>query len=55
MAEGVGFEPTHNGFRDRRAAVTLALMARPLGFEPKSYGFGDRYATITPRPPILII
>ena len=25
LAEGVGFEPTLNGFRDRRAAVTLTL------------------------------
>ena len=25
LAEGLGFEPSHNGFRDRRATVTLAL------------------------------
>ena len=25
LAEGVGFEPTHNGFRDRRATDTLPL------------------------------
>ena len=25
MAEGLGFEPSHNGFRDRRATATLAL------------------------------
>ena len=25
MAEGLGFEPSHNGFRDRRATTTLAL------------------------------
>ena len=25
LAEGLGFEPSHNDFRDRRATVTLAL------------------------------
>ena len=25
MAEGLGFEPSHTGFRDRRATATLAL------------------------------
>ena len=25
MAEGLGFEPSHNDFRDRRATFTLAL------------------------------
>ena len=25
MAEGLGFEPSHNGFRDRRATATLTL------------------------------
>ena len=25
LAEGLGFEPSHNGFRDRRATATLAL------------------------------
>ena len=28
MAEGLGFEPSHNGFRDRRATATLALSVR---------------------------
>ena len=28
MAEGLGFEPSHNGFRDRRATATLALNMR---------------------------
>ena len=28
MAEGLGFEPSHNGFRDRRATATLALSMR---------------------------
>ena len=25
LAEGLGFEPSHNGFRDRRATATLTL------------------------------
>ena len=28
LAEGLGFEPSHNDFRDRRATVTLALSMR---------------------------
>ena len=31
MAEGLGFEPSHNGFRDRRATATLALSMRGRG------------------------
>ena len=30
MAEGLGFEPSHNGFRDRRATATLALNIKQL-------------------------
>ena len=31
MAEGLGFEPSHNGFRDRRATATLALSMNGRG------------------------
>ena len=30
VAEGVGLEPTHNGFRDRRATNTLPLIIRGI-------------------------
>ena len=42
LAEGLGFEPSHNGFRDRRATVTLAL---------NMYGRGDRTRTGTTSRP----
>ena len=40
MAEGLGFEPSHNGFRDRRATATLAL---------NMYGRGRGIRTLTER------
>ena len=46
MAGGLGFEPSHNGFRDRRATATLTPMAPALWLEQRYAGLEPAVLTI---------